>query len=74
MIELNKKLNIISIFIILLSIIVNIYTSLSIIPYRFTVDDFQHFYDMHRWYEKKLFHILEQDLKYLIHIKMNLQH
>ena len=54
MIELNKKLNIIAIFIIILSIIVNIYTSLSIIPYRSTVDDFQHFYDMHRWYKKQI--------------------
>ena len=54
MIKINKKLNIIAIFIILLSIIVNVYTSLSIIPYRSTVDDFQHFYDMHRWYEKQI--------------------
>ncbi|MEI0610966.1 hypothetical protein [Brachyspira pilosicoli] len=54
MIELNKKLNIISIFIITLSIIINIYTSLSIIPYRSTADDFQHFYDMHKWYEKQI--------------------
>lgn len=54
MIELNKKLNIIAIFIILLSIIVNIYTSLSILPYRSTLDDFQHFYDMHKWYEKEI--------------------
>lgn len=54
MIKLNKKLNIISIFIITLSIIINIYTSLSILPYRSTLDDFQHFYDMHRWYEKQI--------------------
>lgn len=54
MIELNKKLNIISILIIILSIIVNIYTSLSILPYRSTLDDFQHFYDMHKWYKKQI--------------------
>ncbi|MEI0529984.1 hypothetical protein R4I97_00335 [Brachyspira pilosicoli] len=54
MIKLNKKLNIIAIFIIILSIIININTSLSILPYRYTVDDFHHFYDMHRWYEKQI--------------------
>lgn len=54
MIERNKKLNAILICIIILSIIVNIYTSLSILPYRSTLDDFQHFYDMHKWYKKQI--------------------
>lgn len=44
---------VISIIIILLSIIINISISLYSIPYRSTLDDFQHFYDMNKWYEKK---------------------
>ncbi|WP_297246553.1 hypothetical protein [uncultured Brachyspira sp.] len=51
--KINNPLHIISLLIILLSIVINISISLYSIPYRATLDDFQHFYDMYKWYEKK---------------------
>ena len=52
----NKNyVKIILLSLIIFSFILNIVLSFRIIPIRGTVDDFQHFYDMYRWYEKKEF-------------------
>ena len=51
----KNYINIILISLIIFSFILNITLSFRIIPIRGTVDDFQHFYDMYRWYEKKEF-------------------
>ena len=52
----NKNyIKIIFLFLIIFSFILNIVLSFRIIPIRGSVDDFQHFYDMYRWYEKKEF-------------------
>ena len=48
-----NSIRIILLFIIIFSFIFNIVLSFHIIPIRSTYDDFQHFYDMYRWYEKK---------------------
>ncbi|MDO6992594.1 hypothetical protein Q5M87_01085 [Brachyspira innocens] len=49
----NNYIKLMLIFIIIFSFAMNIILSFSIIPIRSTYDDFQHFYDMYRWYEKK---------------------
>ena len=52
----NKNyIKIIFLFLIIFSFILNIVLSFRIIPIRGSVDDFQHFYDMYRWYEKEEF-------------------
>ena len=54
----NKNyMKIILLYLIIFSFILNIILSFNIIPIRSTYDDFQHFYDMYRWYEKKEFPI-----------------
>lgn len=51
----NNYIKLMLIFIIIFSFVLNIVLSFRIIPIRSTYDDFQHFYDMYRWYEKKNF-------------------
>ena len=52
----NKNyVKIILLSLIIFSFILNIVLSFRIIPIRGSVDDFQHFYDMYRWYEKEEF-------------------
>lgn len=48
-------IKIILVFLIIFSFVFNVILSFHIIPIRSTYDDFQHFYDMYRWYEKKEF-------------------
>ncbi|OEJ15713.1 hypothetical protein BFL38_09590 [Brachyspira hampsonii] len=48
----KNNVKIILLFLIIFSFILNIILSFRIIPIRGSVDDFQHFYDMYRWYEK----------------------
>ncbi|MBW5380046.1 hypothetical protein, partial [Brachyspira hampsonii] len=50
--NLKNNIKIIFLFLIIFSFILNIILSFRIIPIRSTYDDFQHFYDMYRWYEK----------------------
>ncbi|WP_026364318.1 hypothetical protein [Brachyspira innocens] len=49
----NNYIKLMLIFIIIFSFVLNIVLSFRIIPIRSTYDDFQHFYDMYIWYEKK---------------------
>ena len=49
----KNYIKIILLSIIVFSFILNIVLSFSIFNIRSTYDDFQHFYDMYRWYEKK---------------------
>ena len=51
----KNYIKIILLSLIVFSFILNIVLSFSILNIRSTYDDFQHFYDMYRWYEKKEF-------------------
>ena len=74
----KNYLKIILLSLIIFSFILNMILSFNIIPIRGSVDDFQHFYDMYRWYKKEEFPVTStrfegSDTYKETHIKMNLK-